>query len=91
MPQVKLYAGLRNIAGTKELAVPGATLGGVLDALAELSPALNGVIVEGGRLKPHFVITINGHAAADLGAPVDEGDLVAIFPPIAGGLLRRMV
>jgi molybdopterin converting factor small subunit len=48
-------------------------------------PALDGVILENGQVRPHFVITINGLNATELNVPVTEQDLIAIFPPIAGG------
>ena len=96
MPVVKLYANLRKLAGTKELSVmpPSGrlrsasretTLGAVLDELVEQKPALDGYVVENGQIRPHVVITVNGHNATELGAPVTEQDLIAIFPPIAGG------
>ncbi len=85
MPAIKLYANLRDVAGTKELSVTGSNLGETLDELVRQYPALEGVILEDGQIRPHFVITINGHNATDLEAPVTEDDTIAIFPPIAGG------
>ena len=96
MPTIKLYANLRNIAGTKELSVTppsgmlrspsrGTSLRGVLNELVKEVPALDGVILEDGQIRPHFVITVNGHNVAELDVTVTEQDLVAIFPPIAGG------
>ena len=85
MPLIKLFANLRNIAGTKELPIAGWSLGSALNELVEQIPALEGVILENGQIRPHFVITINGHNATELDAPVTEQDLIAIFPPIAGG------
>jgi len=93
MPQVKLFANLRTIAETKELPIAGSTLGGILNELVKQIPALDGVILEhrpdapsgNGQIRPHFVITINGHNTINLDAPVTEQDLIAIFPPIAGG------
>jgi len=85
MPTVKLYASLRKVAGTKELSVTGSTLGMVLNELVKQNPALNGVILEDGEIRPHYVITINGLNANELDVTVSEQDVVAIFPPIAGG------
>jgi molybdopterin synthase sulfur carrier subunit len=96
MPTIKLYANLRNIAGMKELSIAppsgmlrsasrGASLGGILNELVKEVPALDGVILEDGQIRPHFVITINGHNTAKLDVTVTEQDLIAIFPPIAGG------
>jgi len=96
MPIIKLYANLRNIAETKELSITppsgvlrsasrGASLEGILNELVKEVPALDGVILENGQIRPHFVITINGHNATELNAPVTEQDIIAIFPPIAGG------
>ena len=96
MPTIKLFANLRNIAGTKELsmALPsgmlrsasrGTSLREVLNELEKVVPALDGVILEDGQIRPHFVITINGLNTAELDVTVTEQDLIAIFPPIAGG------
>lgn len=85
MPTVKLYANLRKLAGTKELSTTGATVGAVLNELVKRNPALSDVILEDGGLRPHIVITLNGHNLTDLGTPVMEQDIIAIFPPIAGG------
>ena len=63
----------------------GASLGEVLNELVKEVPALDGVILEDGQIRPHFVITINGHNATELDVTVTEQDLIAIFPPIAGG------
>jgi len=85
MPTIKLFANLRTIAGTKELSITGASLGRVLNELEKVVPALDGVILEDGQIRPHFIITINGHNAEELDVTVTEQDLIAIFPPIAGG------
>lgn len=85
MPTVKLYANLRKLAGTKELSTAGGTLGEVLNELWKQSPSLVDAILEEGAPRPHVVVTVNGHHAVDLNAPVTEQDVIAIFPPIAGG------
>lgn len=85
MPTIKLFANLRKIAGIKELSVAGTSLRGILNELVKEVPALDGVILEEGQIRPHIVITINGHNAAELDVTVTEQDIIAIFPPIAGG------
>jgi MoaD family protein len=85
MPIVKLYANLRKIAGTKEVSVTGSTVEAVLNELVRQNPALAGVILQDGHLRPHFVVTLNGQNVVDLSSSVNEQDVVAIFPPIAGG------
>ena len=85
MPTVRLYANLRKIAGTKELSVPGENLSAVLNELVKRCPTLDGVILGEGQIRPYFIITINGINATDLNINLTEDDLVAIFPPIAGG------
>jgi len=85
MPTVKLYANLRKLAGTKELSVTGTTLGAALNELVKQHPAFDGVVLENGQVCPHVVIIVNGHNASELSIQVIEQDVIAIFPPIAGG------
>ena len=85
MPLVKLYANLRKIAGTKELPVTGSTVGSALRELVRLHPALDAVLLEGEGLRPHVVVTLNGYNVTDLATQVTEQDVIAVFPPIAGG------
>jgi molybdopterin synthase sulfur carrier subunit len=85
MPIVKLYANLRKLAGTKELSIAGATVGEVMNELVKLHPALNGIVLENGELRPHVIITLNGRNTSDMKMQITEQDVMAIFPPIAGG------
>ena len=85
MPIVKLYANLRKLAGTKELSIAGSTVRAVVSGLVEQNPPLGEIILEGEELRPHIVITLNGHNVVDLDVNANEQDVVAIFPPIAGG------
>ena len=85
MPTVKLYANLRKLAGTKELSIPGATVGAVLNELVKQNPSLQGVILENEELRPHVVVTLNGHNKIEFNMQVQEQDVIAVFPPIAGG------
>jgi molybdopterin synthase sulfur carrier subunit len=85
MPIVKLYANLRKLAGTKELSITGPTIGVVLSELVKRYPPVGNVILENGKLRQHIIVTLNGHNIIDLETPVTEQDIVALFPPIAGG------
>ena len=85
MPVVKLFANLRKLAGTKEITITGPTIGAVMNELVRQSPALDGVLLENGNLRPHVIVTLNGRNTSDLSQQVTEQDEIAIFPPIAGG------
>ena len=85
MPVVKLFANLRKLAGTKELSVTGATVGAVVNELARQKPSVGEILLKNGELGPHVVVTLNGQNTIDLETPVTEQDVIAIFPPIAGG------
>lgn len=85
MPQVKLYANLRKLAGTKELSLAGGNVGELLNELVRKNPSVAEMILKNGELAPHIIITVNGHNIMDLKTVVTEQDTVAIFPPIAGG------
>jgi MoaD family protein len=85
MPVVKLFANLRKLAGTKELSITGRTVGVVVNELVRQHPPVGEIILQNGELGPHIVITLNGHNILDLETPVVEQDVIAIFPPIAGG------
>ncbi len=63
----------------------GASVGGVMSELVKRYPALAEKLLLNGKIRPHVIITINGHPTNDVDAPVTEQDQVAIFPPIAGG------
>jgi molybdopterin synthase sulfur carrier subunit len=93
MPTVKLFANLRKVAGTKETFITGASVGAVVSELVKRYPALAanllirspGDFPGDGQIRPHVIITINGHPTDDVDAPVTEQDIVSIFPPMAGG------
>lgn len=85
MPVIKLYANLRKLAGTKELSIAGCTVKAVVSELARQKPPVGEILLQNGGLAPHVLVTLNGHNVTDFETPVAEQDIVAIFPPLAGG------
>jgi len=85
LPKIKLFANLRKIAGQKEIFMPGTTLNAVLKNLVQQHPALDGIILENGQIRPQIIITLNGQNTTDPNIVVSEADTIAIFPPLAGG------
>jgi molybdopterin synthase sulfur carrier subunit len=85
MATVKLFASLRKDAGIKETLIPGTSIMPVISELVRQYPVLADKLLENGQVRPHVVVTINGHPTTDMDAPITEQDLIAIFPPIAGG------
>lgn len=85
MPTVKLYANLRTLAGTKELPIPGITVEAVVSELARQCPPVGEVMLASGGLRRYVIVTLNGQNVTDLQTPVTEQDIIAVFPPIAGG------
>jgi molybdopterin synthase sulfur carrier subunit len=88
----KLFADLAETAGESEPdvdAVDAATVGDALDALLESHPALAArVRDEDGNLRDHINLLCNGRDVrerAGLDTPVDDGDELALFPPVSGG------
>ena len=90
--QWKLFADLAEIAGGKEVAVdadPGDTVGAALAALLDEHPDLaDRVYDEDGDLRESINVLRNGtnvRAEAGLDTQLDDGDELALFPPVSGG------
>lgn len=78
MAVLRLFAGAREAAGTAEAEVPGSTVDEVLtQARDRFGPAFADVLT-------HCAVWRNGEPAA-LDATVDDGDEVAVLPPVSGG------
>jgi MoaD family protein len=76
--RVRLFAVLRELAGTSRAEVPGRSVGEVADALTAVHGARFGQIVG----VSSFVV--NGERATRE-TVVADGDEVAILPPVSGG------
>ena len=87
---VKFFAYFRETFGGKERTVPAAevpNVGALLELLGD-TPVRRAELLAGAALKPHLVIMINGAPPPlerPLEAPLRDGDVVAVFPLLAGG------
>jgi molybdopterin synthase sulfur carrier subunit len=93
--RVKLFGNLRGLAGLASgqttTSATGGTAGEVLLDLCARHPALREAIFDGRSLAPYVRVMVNGQdieLADGLDTTVAEGDQLAIFPPIAGGLIK---
>ncbi len=90
--EVKTFATLREITGGLIHIIDvseGSTLRDVLEELFRRYPNLrNEILDENGDLKTGYRLLVNGREALHIGGldiEVREGDIIALFPPIAGG------
>jgi sulfur-carrier protein len=91
--QVKGYLTFRKLIPERGMEFPeqGTSLRSLLAALGEEigAPFQAEVFDERGGLQQSVAVVINGHhythLPAGLETPLQDGDQVAIFPPIAGG------
>ncbi|VVB86608.1 Small archaeal modifier protein 3 [uncultured archaeon] len=86
--RVKLFANLREFAGTKELEVEGGTVREVLQKLCLKFPGFEKMIFDEEKIKPYINVFLNGKNILEkggLGTRLKRDDEIAIFPPISGG------
>ena len=90
--QIRLYATLRQIAGTRELEIPvevNQTVGDVLRTLVTRYPKLDEAIWHpDGSLAGHVAVILSGRDIrhlSEVDTPVSEDDRLDVFPPVGGG------
>jgi molybdopterin converting factor small subunit len=78
MARLRLFAGMREAAGTGSVEVPGATVAEVVaNAVARFGPAF-------ARAQTTAQTWVNGERAGPA-TPVNDDDEVALIPPVSGG------
>jgi len=88
MTLVKFFGNLRQIAGKSTLSVDGNTVEEIFAVLRLLNGPLVETIMDQASLRPYYKIMLNGQDISLLGGlttPTQPEDIIAIFPPIAGG------
>jgi MoaD family protein len=76
--RVRLFAALRELAGTSELEVDAPDVGSLLDRLAErLGPRFERIMEVG-------TVVVDGETVGR-DRPLRPGDEVALLPPVSGG------
>lgn len=89
--ELKFFATFREAVGSKLLDrefEDGATVGDVLRALERDYDGLEGQLLAGGGLRPQINVLQNGREVLHMegvDTVVDDGDTIAVFPPVAGG------
>jgi molybdopterin synthase sulfur carrier subunit len=88
--KVKLFANFREAAKQKEVEVvtAGGSVGDIIRSLISRYPGLEPLLYQDGRLKPYVNVLLNSQAVRGdqiESRKVDEGDEVALFPPVSGG------
>jgi len=76
------------MAGKPTVTVDGRTVSELLEHLRPHYASIVDAILNEAKLKPYFKIMVNGidiSLSQGLDTPVNTDDVVAIFPPIAGG------
>lgn len=88
----RVFASLREIidAGEKTLILPkGESIRGLLENLCNTYPRLRALLFDNaGQMKPYVIVLKNGRnigSLHQLDTIIDEDDIIAIFPPVAGG------
>lgn len=84
--KVRMYATVRELAGTSELEVEADTLGELMRVLSLRFGSKFSKLVEAGNADDGIVILVNGQNVTfrpDM--MLGHGDEVCIFPPVSGG------
>ena len=93
--ELKFFATFREAVGSKFLEREyddDATVGDVLADLEAEYEGLSGQLLDGGDLKSQINVLKNGREVLHMDGPdtpVEDGDTLAVFPPVAGGAPGR--
>jgi molybdopterin synthase sulfur carrier subunit len=88
----RTFATFREVVGAGEMEIilpPTEKIRGLLEKLCNTHSGLREALFDAsGQIKSHIIILKNGRSVASqqqLDTVIDEGDVIAVFPPVAGG------
>lgn len=84
----KFFATLQEAGREVDVEFEGSTLRDAFEALFSAYPALKERIMEDDRIRDFYKIFVNGRDIQhlkNLETEIKDGDVIAVFPPIAGG------
>jgi MoaD family protein len=89
---LRIFAGFREMVGAAEMErfpPEGESVRGLLKGLCKAHPALREKIFDpAGNLRPYILVLKNGRnvdSLQQLDTPLADRDVIALFPPVAGG------
>jgi molybdopterin synthase sulfur carrier subunit len=87
MPVVWIPALLQSLTGGAEkVTVCGRTVGEVIDHLEARFPGVKARLIEGGELRPHIAVAIDGDVSPEgLEQDVQEASEIHFIPALSGG------
>lgn len=85
---VKVYTILKDKLGFSSIEISGKNLGEVISKLVKVKDAKDILLDKEGKIKGHFVVTINSEIIDNKkfeNIKLHDGDIINIFPPVSGG------
>jgi len=86
--KVRLFANFREFTKTGEIMIEGNTVRDVLERICRKYPGFENILFKDGNLQLYVNIFLNGGNIIESGGLdsfLEQGDEIAIFPPVSGG------
>ncbi len=86
--KVKFFANFREFTKTNELEMEGSTVREILEIICNRFQGMGKILFKDGNLQSYVNIFLNGEnipGSDGLDKTLQQGDEIAIFPPVSGG------
>ncbi|RQG88887.1 MoaD/ThiS family protein [Natrarchaeobius halalkaliphilus] len=93
--ELRFFATFRDAVGQKERTgtfEDGETVGDVLSSLESEYEGLEGQLIENGAVRDQLSVLKNGRDVVHMAGTettLEDGDVLSVFPPVAGGCVSR--